>query len=70
MGEMWFCPSCVAWNGSELDRCLECERDRPRVPVTTADVEVDDARRVTTRRRVAVKLAKLLNPRRRRYADD
>lgn len=70
MSEMWYCPNCVAWNGSELDQCLECERDRPRVPVTTADVDVDDARNVTTSRRVAVKVEKLLNPRREVHSDE
>jgi len=64
MAEMWFCANCVAWNGSKLDRCLECERDRPRIPVTTAGVDVDDARQVTRRERYRIKLEKLLNPRR------
>jgi hypothetical protein len=57
--DMWYCPECQAWNGSKLDRCLECDRPTPRLPVLTTDVPVDDSRRVTTRMRVRAKARRL-----------
>lgn len=58
---MWFCPDCRTWNGTKLPRCLGCKRERPRIPVTVDDVDVDDARRVTTRDRLVTKAKKLVS---------
>jgi len=53
---MWYCPTCRAWNGTQLPACLECDRDRPNIPVTSDNVPVNDSRDVTPKHRVHAKI--------------
>lgn len=59
MSQMWFCPNCIAWNGSELDCCLKCNRELPQLPVRNDYVPVDDASRVTLSMRLRAKCSAL-----------
>lgn len=56
---MWLCPHCKIWVGSKLDTCRE-GHERPRIPVTTQDVEVAVSTRVTRWDRIRLKVRKLL----------
>jgi hypothetical protein len=56
---MWYCPNCRTWNGRKLGRCLGCDHDRPRLPVTTEDVPVQNSTDVTLTHRVRAKVRKL-----------
>jgi hypothetical protein len=53
---MWFCKTCEAWNGTELPRCLECDRERPLFPVTSDSVPVSDSKNVTFWHRIDAKI--------------
>jgi hypothetical protein len=61
LSAMWYCPTCETWNGTKLDRCLGCERERPRVPVTSDDVPVDDSRDVTLAMRARAKAGRIFS---------
>jgi hypothetical protein len=65
----WYCPTCSAWNGTKLPRCLGCDRPVPRLPVTTLDVPADDAAQVTTRMRVRGKARRVVDRCRRGVAE-
>jgi hypothetical protein len=52
---MWYCPACETWVGRKLDECLD-GHTRPLVPVWSAHVDVDDARRVTVGDRLRAKV--------------
>jgi len=58
---MWYCSNCEAWNGYRLAWCLECNKDQPRFPLRSCDVDVDDATRVTVRDMVRGKVKSLTN---------
>ena len=60
---MWFCPECRTWVGRKLDQCVTEGHPRPRIPVTTDDVDVDHAFDVTRRMRLRVKARKFLGGR-------
>jgi hypothetical protein len=55
---MWYCPTCEAWVGTEIETCFVCETERPLLPVTSDAVPVDYAPNVTTTHRVRAKLSK------------
>ena len=52
---MWYCPRCATWVGYKRDECAE-GHPRPWLPVRAADVDVDDARRVTLADRLRAKV--------------
>ena len=55
----WYCPACRSWNGWMLDRCLECKRSRPRLPLRYDDVPFDDSRQVDRSDRIKGKIRSL-----------
>jgi len=55
---MWWCPTCEAWVGTEIETCFQCDTKRPLLPVTSAQVSVDDSKQVTTTHRVRAKISK------------
>jgi hypothetical protein len=59
MSRMWWCSICRTWNGSELPSCLNCERDRPRLPVRDDNVPVEHSDDVTLFMRARARLIAL-----------
>jgi len=57
--EMWWCPGCESWVGTEIETCFVCNTDRPLLPVTSAQVSVDDSKQVTLRHRTRAKIDRL-----------
>jgi len=56
--EMWWCPSCQSWVGTEIETCFVCDTERPLLPVTHDRVPVTDSKQVTVRHRVRAKISK------------
>lgn len=59
MSRMWWCSTCRTWNGSKLPACLNCERDRPRLPVRADRVPVEHSDDVTLFMRARARLIAL-----------
>ena len=56
---MWHCPTCEAWVGTKIETCFQCNTERPLLPVTSAQVSVDDSKQVTVRHRVRAKISSI-----------
>ncbi len=63
VSSMWWCKDCESWNGTQLPACLDCERQRPLLPVTSDNVPVEHSKDVTLKHRVYAKTLAALNQR-------
>ena len=59
LDSMWYCPTCEAWVGTKIETCFQCNTERPLLPVTSAQVSVDDSKQVTLRHRTRAKIDRL-----------